>query len=551
MRERSLSVIALAIALTYSLCSATPAVAQDPAEPGPATSGPEMQPPEVPATEVAMPPAEAGTGAMEPAEMKSGESESQPPSNGRPAAADPAPSDDPFAGVHRLDRETLVAAVLERNPDLTAMRQAWEAARQRVPQVTSLPDPQLSWSVAPLSIAESDVDLGQIAQFRQPFPYPGKLELRGEAAEAMADSEHRRWESLRLDLARMAADLLYDLYLVDRSLEINREHIRLLEELKEIATARYSSGLVAQQVPLQAEVELTHLVHREISLETQRDVVASRINALLHRRPGLPLPPPADLAASAPDLGALGDELPTAIRWDERTGAAATGAADSARPAADLGLDLAEAALGNRPELRAVDAEIRARETERELAGLERKPDFGLLAGYNVMRPNDEHHWTVGVSLDLPIRRQRIRAGEAEADARLDSARYRRRALADRVRSEVRQALDRLAELVRVTELYDSRLLPAARDQLRAARSGFETGQVSFLSVVEAERNLRSVELGYEQTVTDRHRRRADLERALGLAPGEPLPVAIPESADTSPTAANEELAAPAAGGTR
>jgi len=68
-------------------------------------------------------------------------------------------------------------------------------------------------------------------------------------------------------------------------------------------------------------------------------------------------------------------------------------------------------------------------------------------------------------------------------------------------------------------ELYRGRLLPALGDQIRAARAGFETGQNSFLTLIEAERNQRSVRLGFEEALTDFYRRRAELDRALGRMP--------------------------------
>jgi outer membrane protein TolC len=151
----------------------------------------------------------------------------------------------------------------------------------------------------------------------------------------------------------------------------------------------------------------------------------------------------------------------------------------------------------------------------------------------------------VGVSVSLPVWRERIRAAEAEADAEMAAAEARREAAVDAVRAEVAQAADLLAEMSHVVELYESRLLPAARDQLRAGRTGFESGQVDFISVVEAERNLRSVELGYEEARTDRHRRLAALERAVGV---EPIPA---EGGRAAAANSSDGPAANAAGGTR
>ncbi|MFQ5792266.1 MAG: TolC family protein, partial [Acidobacteriota bacterium] len=75
-------------------------------------------------------------------------------------------------------------------------------------------------------------------------------------------------------------------------------------------------------------------------------------------------------------------------------------------------------------------------------------------------------------------------------------------------------------EAEHVVELYRSRLLPASGDHVRAALAGFETGQNSFLALIEAERNQRTIQLNYQAALADFHRRRAELDRALGRIPG-------------------------------
>jgi len=480
-----------------------------------------------------------------------------------------------------LSRRELIDAVLARNLDLRAAEAAWEAARQRVPQVTALPDPEVSVGLAPLSIGSSDVDFGASLEARQRLPYPGKLRLRGEAAEARAEIRGEMLAELRLRLTRLADDLFYDLYLVDRAQEINDEHIRLLEELKETATNRYASGLAPQQAPLQAEVELTHLIHRSVTLRTERSVAVARLNALLHRPPLAPLPRPEPAAASgaaaelearlshgaaatglghgdthhaatdhpAPDAPPPGTGSPTARDL----------AGHGARADDALVEELARRAVAARPEISALKAELAARRVERELAGLERKPDFGVMGSYSSMWRQTEHQFMAGVTVSLPIWGERLDAAEAEADAALAETEARRRAELDAVRSEVAQAAERLAEMAHVVDLYHSRLLPAARDQLRAARAGFETGNVVFTALVDAERNLRSVDLGYEQALTDRYRRRADLQRALGVEPGggeaaeaevTSDPGTLPDPPSHTDPLPETDLAAPAAGGT-
>ncbi|HVS03527.1 MAG TPA: TolC family protein, partial [Thermoanaerobaculia bacterium] len=115
---------------------------------------------------------------------------------------------------------------------------------------------------------------------------------------------------------------------------------------------------------------------------------------------------------------------------------------------------------------------------------------------------------------------QRLAAMEAEAEARLAAAHSRRQALEDRVRAEVRQAALRVAEAGHIIELYRSRLAPASRDRVQAARVAFESSRVDFPALIDAERNLRTVELGLEQALTSYRQRLAELARLTGQPPG-------------------------------
>lgn len=406
----------------------------------------------------------------------------------------PAPPDgDPLFTGPTLYRDQLIAAVLSRNPGVNEARLAWRAAAERVPQVSALDDPMLAYGVAPLSIGSSDVQFGQSLSVRQRFPYPGKLRRMGDAARHEAEAVAQGVEAVRLDLAAAASMLYDDYYLVHRALEINAEHRRLLETYQRVVTARYAAGEAPQQGPIRAEVEVAHLVHQEMVLGTERAIAAARINALLHREPAAHLPPPVE-------------ELPL-----------------PALPSLD-GTDLTAAAVAARPELARLESERAARETTVELEELARYPDFEAMAEYSSMWRETEHRWMVGVGVNLPIWRDRIEAGVAEAKAELARLESERARLVDEIGAEARVAWLRLQEAHHVLEIYQSRLVPAAADLVRAALSGFGTGQVSFLDLIDAERNQRSVELAYEETLADLYRRGAELDRGLGRLAGAWIP---------------------------
>ena len=397
--------------------------------------------------------------------------------------------DDLFAGAPFLVRRELIRHVLERNPNVRAARYAWRAALARYPQVTSLDDPMLAAGIAPRSIGSSKVDNAAQFGLSQKLPFPGKLRLRGEAALGEAAAAAHDHEAVRLRLATMASLLFDDYYVAIRSIEINREHIALLEEFRQIAAVRYEAGEASQQDPIQAEVELTHALHRALLLETARRVNTEQINALLHRRPDRALPPP-----------------PTRLLLPDAP----------LQPSEQL----TEEALQVRPELAAADARVAAQEARVGLAWREYLPDFTVVGAYNGIHQESDLKPFVGIQLNVPLRLGRRKAAVAEATARLEQARSLRLAIEDDVRLGVESAADRLVEADHVSKLFRDRLRPAARDQVDAARAGFETGRNSFLALIDAERNLLSVELGYEKALASLGQRRAELDQELGHLPG-------------------------------
>lgn len=428
----------------------------------------------------------ASSGALEQRQRELGAALAAPPP---PVAVGDATAE-VFAERDTLDRAELVELVLSRNPELHAAQSGVRAALAEVPRVRSLDDPMVSYGIAPLSIAEGGPRFGHSIEVRQALPYPGKLRLKGEMALAAAQADLYDFEALRRELAEAASVLFDDWYFVHRADAINREHQQLLREAHRIAVARYSAGKAPQQEPLATEVEQAHLDHRALQLHADRLVTRARINALLHRDSDAPLPPPP---AALPD--------PTAAFDAE-------------------GLLLREA-LQSRPELRAARARVEAGEAAVELAEKDGRPDFGVMAQYNNMWAEVEHQWMVGLSFNLPLRRGAREGLRDRERARLHGAEYDLQAETDRVRLQVKEHGVRLSELGHIVRLFREQLLPASRDQMAAARIGYQSGETGFMDLIEAERNLRNVALGYEEALTNFHRHRAVMERVVGRIPGQ------------------------------
>jgi outer membrane protein TolC len=389
-----------------------------------------------------------------------------------------------------LERSAYVRAVLRRNRSIESARQAWRAAIGRTRQAGSPEDPRVTVDIAPLSIGSSSARFGWDAMISQRLPWPGKPALDRAVAHAEADAARSDFEASRRELA-LAASLLFDQYFVAvRSIEVNAHHVDLMRSMQAAATAQYEVGRGSAQDPLQAEFELTHMEHDTVILASQRDVTVAQMNELLHRAPELPLPPPPSelVSATSPDAFSA-DALETE-------------------------------AVARRPEILAARERAQAAQARADRASREYLPDLTVSTAFNSMWDAPGDRWTVGLSFNLPV--QTGRRGGAVDEANAMRAQYEADAerMSDAARTGVVVSLKQLEESGHVLHIFEERLLPIARKQVDAARAAFISSQVPFVTVIDAEKNLRGVELDQESAQADYDRRRAELQGALGQIPG-------------------------------
>jgi outer membrane protein, heavy metal efflux system len=413
----------------------------------------------------------------------------------------------PLAGLAELTAEATVEQVLARSPTFAQMVAAWQAAEARYPQVTSLDDPMFNRIMAPGSAFSNHVDFAYRLELSQKLPWPGKRQLRGQNARALAAAAGCEVEDVRLRLIESARRAFFDYYLVFRALEVNDETVRRLGEFKHAAEALYrtppTGRKISQQDILQADVEIGRQQERRLTLGRMLEVAVARINTLMHLPPDGPLPPP-------PRQFRAGEELPDVQA-------------------------LRAGALARRPDLHAASARVAAEEAALALAMKEFYPDFDAMLAYDGFwqSPQRSFDWQVGVRMNLPVRRHRLNAAVAEAQARIAQRRAEWDRLSDQARFEVQQAHAKVHESAGVVQLYEGKLLRDADLNVQAARKSYETGLVPAVSVIEAERTRLALRDRYYEAVADYFRRLATLERAAGgsLAPWPPNGGPCPQGA--------------------
>ncbi|MEO0811941.1 MAG: TolC family protein, partial [Myxococcota bacterium] len=314
------------------------------------------------------------------------------------AAQDSSPPsvtvDDP-SGLSKL-----VAEAVENNPSLRARFNRWRELSLQVSTANTLPEPTLSVAYFVRAV---ETRVGpQRARFalRQRVPWPTKLDASREHAAATALAERRALDAEVLALRRDVALEYWQIWELQRALELHREHLTVLEALSASVRSRVETGRATVADLQQVELTLERLADQVMTLESRMERRTARLAELVGA--------PGTLALTPMDT-----------------------------PRSELELPYEASVLEGAPERHPSPASFRelgrAATAHARHASASRWPDFTL--GVEWIPTDDaripdtpgsgQDAWIAGVSLDLPVWRGSYSDAIDAAAARVDAANAR------------------------------------------------------------------------------------------------------------------------------
>ena len=402
------------------------------------------------------------------------------------------------ASLQPLALRLLVEDALERDPEIARARAAAAAGVARAPQVRALPDPVATLQLFLLS-PETRVGPQRLtASLSQRLPWWGKLPLREQAALQHAARLRAEVEARRLEVLTEARRQALELAFVEVQKHLAQHEVDHLVRHEEAARSRYTTGHGLQQGVIKVQAEITRAAQRLLEVEAREASLRVALNALRDRPPETPLPR-LDLERAVPDR-----PLPPATMLHRQ-------------------------ALERRPEMIATAAGVARGETLVLLAEKAGLPDLTFGVGYTLVdRRNDapgrldpppddgDDILSVMASAALPVRKTRIAAHLEEALAlRAQADAERRRARLTIVR-QIDALVARMPLLAEQLNLFETVLVPQADAALASAESGYATGALNALELLDAEHVLFHVRLGEARVRADLAVAWVELEGAIG-----------------------------------
>ena len=385
---------------------------------------------------------------------------------------------------------------LKESPRLAASEAQARSLAELPPQAGALPDPRLSLGAMNLPVDSFSTNRENMTQMQvglsQDIPFPGKLGLREQAAQHEAEAATYNAEETGLKLVRNVRTGWWNLFYLDRALDIIRRNQVLLRQFVHIAETKYKVGKGLQQDVLLAQVELSKLLDVEISLRGSRKGQQARLNALLNRPTQTPIFLPPKVSESMPEMAGEAE--------------------------------LQAQALASRPLLSGSDQQIRAAQAQVGLAEKDYYPDFRLGAAYGFRSGTNPINQTsrpdfasLQLSLNLPIfSGSKQDHALAQRQAELLRSEYSRQDATDMVQAEVSEALADYNKSRQRASLFKTGIIPQASQTVSSMLAGYQVGKVDFLNLVRAQITLYNFETQYWQAFASANQSLARLEAGIG-----------------------------------
>jgi len=395
-----------------------------------------------------------------------------------------------------MTMDQAVAYALEHNGELLAVRKEIDAASALIKQATLRANPKVDASVSKtITSTDNNVTVNGMLPLELGGRRPARIKVAERELEMRQQDFANRERMLAADVRTKFGEALAAIL----KLGFDEDLIATSQRGYNLVAARVTEGGTAPLEQNMVLVELNRLRSMRETAEGKTQIEMFELRNLIGMTPDEPLRLRGDF-----------NDVITPLS-----------------PVAEATMR----ALSERPDLKLAKAAESFAEARIEQARAEGRLDASLIAGYQRMDfsfplngINDggqlspirstSHYFTVGVSLDLPVRNKNQGAIEA-AVAEADAAKRRREFLELTVRREVASVYAQYNSTARAAEIFRVGVKDQANANLDVVRQTYELGSKTLIDYLGEQRRFIDLQNGYIDALLDTYKAHVEVERAI------------------------------------
>ncbi|MFC2176616.1 TolC family protein [Bacteroidota bacterium] len=380
------------------------------------------------------------------------------------------------------------------NPGLKAKFNEYLAALEKVPQVGGLPDPTVSFGYFILPV---ETRVGpQHAKFSamQMFPWFGTLGAKKDVAAEMAKQKFELFEDAKSRLYYDVSAAYYNIYFVQKAIDITYENVNILGTLKRLALIRFEAGTGSAVDELRVSMEVADLENQLAYLRDGKEVLEVKFNNLL------------DVADDAEVL------VPDTL-WDSPLSIPKTSVMDSI--------------MSQNHQLKRLEHKIMTWEKQETVARKVGLPTFSVGLDYTIvgkssnpaMSGSSENGRDIlmlpKVGITIPIYRKKYKAMVKEASLNMEAARFEQVEKVNQLSSLFEVSYRDYADAERRVNLYQSQLR-LAQKSLNILMTEYSNEGKNFEEVLRMEQKVLKYALEQDKARSDKSAATAFIKYLIG-----------------------------------
>lgn len=370
-----------------------------------------------------------------------------------------------------------VGQALENNSELEAAYYEWQSSIFDKQASDTLPDPKLGYGYYIQSVETRVGPQKNNLNVSQMIPWLGKLRNRRNLAHKKTLMAEQNLYVLTYSLIRKLKDSFYDQYFLEKSIQLTKENIALVNILEGVAQRRVQVGASSADA-IQAQIEINKLHDNVDSLQKKEQSLVAKIIALMNAPQQTTIDVPVDLfdfqlkISKSLSIEELKESNPTLI--------------------------------------------LLCLQTEKEKANYnlvkqDRYPDMTVGVNWidtgRAIAPtpdNGKDAVVASVSVNLPIWTTTYRARERAAVSHIRSSSELHTQKTQEIYADYEDIILKYEDAERRASLYFDTLLPQAKQALEILIESYKSAKTEFDRVLESQRILLHFELEYERAITDK-----------------------------------------------
>ncbi len=364
--------------------------------------------------------------------------------------------------------EEAIEIAIRRNPQILSSAERAKAISPKLFSSYFPPNPIFTYR----AMFESDN-----ISIAQPIPFPTILITRGQLANDEYNKFYYLYKAKILEIIRNVKESYYDYFLAYKKIEITNEIIKILENIKEIASKRYETGSGELWDVLKADIELEKAKNEIKIFESEKQSALSQLKALLD----------SSIQEFIPQEIELKDEI--------------------------YQNEFLKSALSEKnPNIKVYELDFNLNKKEKSIAIQSLFPEIMPEILYNTR--TGERNFLI--SFEIPILSFLNFSKIKETSSKIKASEYELK----NIEVELNQRIDALISMhnskLERYKLFKDVILPKAENAFKSAQAGYITSKLDFLTYIQAQKVLFDVKIEYYSALVDVLKIRAEIEEITG-----------------------------------